>query len=192
MSLILNTRENYLGLLFRKTAMCSRNGGSWFASLKSYASQSRMWAAETVLQRRQKGSVCAEGSPHLVSVCIKLPEACTLLPQQWTEMLSGFGGLRHWEWVWALTSFGVMEGSEFSWTLPRVQQWTLGCYVKRPFMNLPLLSLARGVYFSELSSELELLITSKCLLGNLSLLSIFPQLILISRCVELLASSGII
>lgn len=42
MSLILNTRENYLGLLFRKTAMCSRNGGSWFASLKSYAGQSCM------------------------------------------------------------------------------------------------------------------------------------------------------
>lgn len=181
MSLILNTRENYLGLLFRKTAMCSRNGGSWFAG------QSRMWAAETVLQRRQKGSVYA-----FVSVCIKLPEVCTLLPQQWTEMQSGFGGLLRWEWVWALSSFGVVEGSEFSWTLPWVQQWTLGCYVKWPFMNLPLLSLARWVYFSVLSLELELLITSKCLLGNLSLLSIFPQLILISHCVGLLTSSGII
>lgn len=145
-----------------------------------------------IAERSPKGSVCAGGSPHLVSVCIKLPEACTFIPQQWTEMQSGFGGLLHWEWVWAVSSFGVVEGSEFSWTLPRVQQCTLGCDVKWPFMNLPLLSLADGVYFSVLSLELELLVTSKCLLGNLSLLSIFPQLILISHCVELLTSSGII
>lgn len=44
---------------------------------------------------------------------------------------------------------------------PPVQQCTLGCDVKWPFINLPLLSLACGVYFSVLSLELELLITSK-------------------------------
>lgn len=131
-------------------------------------------AAETVLQRwLGKGSVNSRRE----------------LPYPWTHRVAkgshlnittvdriqlSFGDLLHWLWKWALLGFVVVEYSEF-WGIYTSPSPSNGHW-DGPFRDLLLLSLAPlSLFFcSVLSLELELLITSKCLLGNLSLSSTLP------------------